>query len=95
MAIRVIGHLGTWIDPYDDDPLAAEGELVSVAYYHAVLAGEEVVRVDPAEASEAGWFEPDALPRPLAPSGNGERIFAAWRAALAAGELVSPLRDVR
>jgi ADP-ribose pyrophosphatase YjhB (NUDIX family) len=94
--VRVTGYLGTWIDPYDDDPAATGVDVVSVAYFHATLLGEpDAVRVDEAEASEVGWFEPDALPSPLAPVGSGRAIYAAWRAAVEAGELVTPLRDRR
>lgn len=97
LAVRVTGYLGTWVDPYADEPAGADAELVSVAYYHAVLDGPSRARpvphVDPAEASEAGWFAPDALPAPLAPTGSGPAIYAAWRDALAAGDLAGTLRD--
>jgi hypothetical protein len=44
--------------------------------------------------SAFGWFEPDALPEPLAPPGNGTRIYGAWREALTAGRLETPLVDL-
>lgn len=97
LAVRVTGYLGTWVDPYHDDPAAADDDgvdLVSVAYYHAVPVGDPgSLRLEPAEASEARWFGPCELPAPLAPTGNGPRIYAAWRAALEADALVTPLRD--
>lgn len=39
-------------------------------------------------------FAPDELPTALAPPLNGPRIYAAWREALAAARLETPLPDL-
>lgn len=94
--VRVTGYLGHWIDEYTPaGPDGADPEYCAVSYYHAVPEGGTVVAVDPAEVSAFGWFEPDALPEPLSPPGNGARIYGAWLAALAAGRLETTLVDWR
>jgi hypothetical protein len=93
--VRIVGYLGHWIDEYT--PAGRDGstlEYCAVSYYHAVPVGDAHVVVDPAEVSAFGWFEPDALPEPLAPPGNGTRIYGAWREALTAGRLETPLVDL-
>ena len=82
--IEVTGYLGQWVDEYrpgsdeGDDPTYA-----CVSYFHARVVGEARPQADGVEMSEWGWFEPDALPQPLAPApGNGAAIYAAWRADL-------------
>lgn len=94
LRVRVTGYLGHWIDEYgpgSDD--GVDPEHVAVSYYHARVVGSPELRVDAAEMLEGGWFPPDGLPEPLAPAGNGERIYAAWRDALEAGRLDTPLPD--
>jgi ADP-ribose pyrophosphatase YjhB (NUDIX family) len=93
--VRIVGYLGHWIDEYT--PAGRNGvdpEYCAVSYYHAVPVGGAGVVVDPAEVSAFGWFEPDALPEPLSPPGNGTRIYGAWREALTAGRLETPLVDL-
>ena len=81
--MRITGYLGHWIDEYAPaGPDGIDPEYCAVSYYHAVLDGSADVVVDPAEVSDFGWFEPDALPAPLSPPGNGTRIYGAWREAL-------------
>jgi 8-oxo-dGTP diphosphatase len=78
--IELTGYLGQWVDLYrpgtddGDDPAYC-----CVSYFHARVVGSPEPRVDGVESDEVGWFAPDELPRPLAPPGNGERIYAAWR----------------
>jgi ADP-ribose pyrophosphatase YjhB (NUDIX family) len=92
--IRIVGYLGQWIDEYTPaGPDGADPEYCAVSYFHAVPTGEPDVAVDPAEVSAFGWFEPDRLPEQLSPPGNGARIYAAWRDALASGRLETPLVD--
>ena len=93
--VRIVGYLGHWIDEYT--PAGQDGvdpEYCAVSYYHAVPVGDPGVVVDPAEVSAFGWFEPDALPEPLSPPGNGTWIYGAWREALTAGRLDTPLVDL-
>ena len=84
--VRITGFLGIWVSGYD------ERDAVSVAYYHAVPDGE-LGTPDAEEVSEVRWFSPDELPNELAPPGTFERVLDAWRAAVAAGETTTPLRD--
>jgi ADP-ribose pyrophosphatase YjhB (NUDIX family) len=94
--VRVTGYLGHWLDEYTPaGPDGADPEYCAVSYFHAVPLGDGGVVVDPAEVSDFGWFAPDALPEPLSPPGNGPRIYTAWREALAAGRLETPLVDWR
>ncbi|HET7566813.1 MAG TPA: NUDIX domain-containing protein [Gaiellaceae bacterium] len=95
LRVRVVGYLGHWIDEYrpgGEDGL--DPQYCAVSYFHAVPAGPVELRPDATEVAEARWFAPDELPDELAPPGNGPRIFGAWREALRAGRLESPLPDV-
>jgi hypothetical protein len=59
----------------------ADASYCCVSYLHARLVGDGVEpRVDGVEMDAFGWFAPDELPRPLAPPGHGEEIYAAWAA---------------
>ena len=82
LEIELTGYLGQWVDEYvagtdeGDDPAYC-----CVAYFHARVVGHPAPRADGVEMAELGWFAPDDLPRPLAPSpGHGEEIYAAWAA---------------
>jgi 8-oxo-dGTP diphosphatase len=83
LEIEVTGYLGQWVDEYragtadGDDP-----SYCCVSYFHARVVDSADARPDGVEMSDWGWFEPDRLPRPLAPAVNGERIYAAWRESL-------------
>lgn len=90
--MRVVGYLGTWIDPYADSP-DADAEHVSVQYYAAEPTGTLEPAVDPAEVVEARWFPLDALPDGLAPPGTLEAALAALARALSGGGAETPLPD--
>ena len=89
---RVIGYLGTWIDPYADPGQPAD-EYVSVQYYVAVPAGAAEPRLDPSEVTEARWFPLDDPPEDLAPPGTLAAALEALRAAERAGSVDTPLAD--
>lgn len=81
LAIEVTGYVGQWVDEYaagsdeGDDPTYC-----CVSYFHARVVGDPHPQADGVEMAEVGWFDPDDLPRPLAPApGHGEEIYAAWR----------------
>jgi 8-oxo-dGTP diphosphatase len=77
--VELTGYLGQWVDLYTpgtDD--GGDPAYCCVTYFHARVLGDLEVRID-SESDDIGWFAPDELPRPLAPPGNGERIYAAWR----------------
>lgn len=92
LAVRVVGYLGTWVDPYADDPDDG-AEHVSVQYYAAEPTGATDPTVDPAEVTEARWFPLDALPAGLAPPGTLAAALAALARALADGGAATPLPD--
>jgi ADP-ribose pyrophosphatase YjhB (NUDIX family) len=82
LRIELTGYLGQWVDVYyagTDD--GADPSYACVSYFHARVVGSPEVRID-VESDAIGWFDPDDLPRPLAPPGNGEEIYAAWRKSL-------------
>jgi ADP-ribose pyrophosphatase YjhB (NUDIX family) len=91
---RVVGYLGHWIDEYaSGGPGGTDPRYCAVSYYHAVATEEPRPHVDGSEVAEVGWFAPDELPERLAPPGNGPRIYRAWRDAVSAGRLETPLPD--
>lgn len=95
LRVRVIGYLGHWVDEYlpgDED--GVEPQWCAVSYYHAAPLDSLELRYQPGEVSEAAWFGPDQLPEELAPPGNGSHIYAAWREALRAGRLETPLPEL-
>ena len=77
--VEVGEYLGTWVEVYADDASDADAEILNVAYYTAVLAGDDRPRLDPAEVSELGWFAWDELPQELAPPGTLEAVLAVAR----------------
>ena len=94
LRVRVTGYLGVWIAEYAAATAAGDDAVrVAVAYYHAVPAGTESASRDPGEVADVGWFDPDELPRALAPPENGSRVYAAWRAAYEGGDTTGALRD--
>jgi ADP-ribose pyrophosphatase YjhB (NUDIX family) len=76
--VTVNGYLGVWIDHYADEP-STDDEIINVAYYVAVPAGDPVGAVDDAEVSEVAWFAWDELPHELAPPGTLAAVLAAAR----------------
>lgn len=91
--VEVTGFLGLWLDRYPD-PADAEHPVVTLnAYYHAVAKGGGEGRVNPEEASELGWFEPDGLPTEIAFPHHALDVLAAWREAIRGGRMVTPLPD--
>jgi ADP-ribose pyrophosphatase YjhB (NUDIX family) len=94
--VRVIGYLGIWIDEYlPAADAASEAQYCAVSYYHAVPVREAQPRLrGDHEVAEVSWFAPDALPTDLSPPASGPRIYSAWRHALAADNLETPLPDV-
>lgn len=96
LRVRVIGYLGHWVDEYlpgGED--GVEPQYCAVSYYHAVPVGGLELSYQEEEVRDARWFAPDELPEELAPPLNGSRIYAAWREAFRAGDLETPLPDVR
>ncbi len=102
LAIEVAGFLGMWPDDYVDAAGIAKATLN--IYYHAVPAiprrgatvPSAVDAADLDEVSEVGWFAPDELPpaEELAFPGHLVPMLAAWRGAVEAGEVRTPLRDM-
>src|SRR5262249_59485600 len=87
LRVRVTGFLGIGTDNYGAN---TDGGLPTVTfnvYYHAVPAGDLSARVDPAEVAEAAWFLPDEVPERLAFVDHIGPAVAAWKRALAAGQL--------
>ena len=96
IAVEVTGYLGTWLSYYAEDDASGNGdddEVVAVAYYHAVPVRGESGPFDRAEVTDARWFAPDEIPENVAPPNAFPAVLGAWRAACAAGETVTPLRD--
>jgi 8-oxo-dGTP diphosphatase len=93
IGVRVTGFLGIWTSEYGDAREAADGELISVTYYHAVPTGEAEGVPDPDEVAEVRWFPWDELPTVLAPPEKLERVLAAAREAWESNETVTPLPD--
>ena len=94
LRVRVTGYLGHWVDEYlpgSDD--GTEPQYCAVSYYHAVPLEIAELRCQANEVSDAQWFAPDELPAELAPPGNGQNIYAAWRDAFLAGRCETPLPD--
>lgn len=95
LRIRLVGYLGHWVDEYlPGGDAGVEPQWCAVSYYHAVPVGGLELSYQPGEVTEAAWFGPDELPAELAPPGNGPRIYEAWRDALRAGRLETPLRNL-
>jgi NAD+ diphosphatase len=89
---RVIGYLGTWIDPYANPGQPAD-EYVSVQYFVAVAVGTGEPNIDLAEVTEARWFPLDDTPDDLAPPETLAAALQALRAAERAGAVGTRLAD--
>jgi ADP-ribose pyrophosphatase YjhB (NUDIX family) len=92
---RVTGFLGIWLDRYADDPDDREADTISVVYYLAEALDDGGAPFDRAETEEIGWFALEDLPEALAPPGTLEAVVAAARPRIEAGDIVTPLPDVR
>lgn len=92
LEVRVVGYLGTWVDPYAD-PGEDAVEHVSVQYYAAVPLGEPQLTPDPHEVVEAAWWPVGAPPTGLAPPGTLDWALAALAAAFAGPGVETALPD--
>jgi 8-oxo-dGTP diphosphatase len=93
LRVRVTGFLGIWIDNYGAD---TDGGLPTVTfnvYYHAIPAGDLTTHIDPNEVAEVAWFLPSEVPERLAFVDHIGPAVAAWKRAVAADELATPLWD--
>jgi ADP-ribose pyrophosphatase YjhB (NUDIX family) len=93
LRVRVTGYLGIWIDDYGANTDGGLATITFNVYYHAVPDGDLTLRVDPAEVAEAAWFLPDEIPEQLAFPDHIGPAVTAWKRALAAGQLTTPLWD--
>lgn len=88
LEVRVTGMLGIWMDTYG----GVEGGLTPDAtlncYYHAE-AEDGSPLIDPSEATEAGWFAPDALPDDIAFPAHARQVLEVWRGTAASGRAAS------
>ena len=91
---RATAYIGTWMDRYGE-PESDGGQI------HTVVGGYLVARVDPTaelrlqpeEASEAGWFALDALPERLAFARHARPMLAAAAAMVTPGSQPVALPD--
>jgi 8-oxo-dGTP diphosphatase len=60
--VEITGFLGMWIDRYGEPEPGQPAVHTLNCYYHARIADEARLQVDPAEALGARWFTPDELP---------------------------------
>ncbi len=75
--VELADQLGMWMDTYGpaEHPLS-----ILNVYYVALASGERPVpELDPVEASEFGWFGPDALPEMGFPN-HQPAVLQAWAA---------------
>ncbi len=94
LPVEITGFLGMWLDRYPD-PAATDVPAVTLnAYYHAVPTAGAPGEADPAEAAEVAWFDPDALPAPIAFPGHALAVLEAWQAAVKEGRTTTPLPDL-
>jgi ADP-ribose pyrophosphatase YjhB (NUDIX family) len=95
LEVEITGFLGMWIDRYPD-PAGTDVQAVTLnAYYHAApVGGAGGGEPDPAEAAEVAWFEPDALPAPIAFPGHALAVLEAWKDAVKEGRTLTPLPDL-
>ena len=89
--VRVTGMLGMWFADYPDPVLGRKATLG--IYYHAVPTGGVRALETTDEASEVRWFSFDEIPTDVAFPEQELPVLEAWRHALRAGTLESPLLD--
>jgi len=94
LRVRVVGYLGHWISEYiRGDADGTDTKYCAVSYYHAVPLDDAAPVPQPGEVDAVAWFAPDEIPDELAPPTTFPRVVDAWRAALAAERLETPLPD--
>jgi ADP-ribose pyrophosphatase YjhB (NUDIX family) len=77
--VEITGFLDMWLDKYPDPADPDRPWTTLNAYYLAVAApGAEPV-TDSHEASEVGWFAPDALPDQIAFPDHALPVLETWR----------------
>ncbi|MGH8991581.1 MAG: NUDIX hydrolase [Acidimicrobiia bacterium] len=93
--VVITGFLGLWLDGYPDPARTGQPATTLNAYYHAVpVDGAPAGEADPAEVTEVAWFEPDALPAPIAFPAHALRVLEAWQDAVSEGRTAGPLPDL-
>ena len=90
LAVRVTGYLGMW---HTDEYTNTRPPSITVcAFYHGELVGTAGANRD-TEVSEVGWFDQDGLPDEIAFPEQQVPALASWRAAVAARDTHTPMRD--
>jgi ADP-ribose pyrophosphatase YjhB (NUDIX family) len=90
---EITGFIGMWLDAYPN-PGDPEHPVTTLnSYFHAVATGSGSGAVDPSEATELGWFAPDALPAEIAFINHVGAVLDAWRTDVAGGRTVTPMPD--
>lgn len=94
--LPVVSLLGMWMDTYGDTSEADKmypQSLLNMFYLAQIPDDHErpTPTVDPAEASEYGWFSPDDLPSPIGFPNHQPAVIAAWVAKRSGGEEFAPL----
>jgi 8-oxo-dGTP diphosphatase len=83
LTVEVHGLAGIWMDTYG--PPGPYEQTTLNCYYHAVVLGDQTLRIDLEESSAARWFGPDEIPAELAFPAHSGQVIAAWRAWVAGG----------
>ena len=82
--MEIAGLLGMWIDRYGPPEPDRPPVYTLNCYYHARIADDARVRVDPSEALDAGWFAPAEIPWDhLAFPDHTVPMLRAWRDVMA------------
>lgn len=79
--VPLVALLGMWMDSYDREDMY-EQSLLNIFYLARIPDDQErpTPQIDPAEASEYGWFAPDALPSPIGFPNHQPAVIEAWAA---------------
>ncbi len=94
LAVDITGFLGMWIDSYGPPEPGCPPVHTLNCYYHARIADDAALRVDPSEASGARWFAPDDLPwTELSFPDHTVPMLRAWHEAFRSGATASALPD--
>jgi len=92
LVVRVTGILGMWIDTYGHEGPDADKVTLNI-YFHGTPETSAEAIIDPNEVAEIGWFGPDDLPEPLAFPDHIPAVLRAWRQAVRADQVTTPLLD--